>query len=419
MKFLQKRSKTTEEEQPKMEKKRKLNAKEEMSIYFAPKKSVLLSERDPNVPSKVHACSDHSKVMVSNRTGATVELPEKPFGSSGPHPQPRPRSRSTSYFTWSQSTRQPIESGLADNKISRKRANTNAHGPSKPRPVSPVDVTTQTYEKQTKDHKRNLGYPKVHKIRHDEQQKSSGPKMHRANSQSTQIHYCEHDIQCEFEEQTTDHRLNLQEDHARGTERDTTITESPKQTDNKQMGRDDLEAKFQQHENQREISHLSKLLQQCETATLGARRIPIRGCFGIGTEEAAEKLAQHTTSQKSVKFQWPAQRPDIYPELRYFNNLKSEKEDPSEKPTATLHPNGGKSCLDLDLEFLQSEECLSYIGEDEASSIHTEFFALGAVDTVHQEQDDTALPTVSDDWYENFLGAYQVPADFWRPNKLY
>lgn len=117
---------------------------------------------------------------------------------------------------------------------------------------------------------------------------------------------------------------------------------------------------------------------------------------------------------------WLTQRPDMYSELRYLNNLMSEKEDHSEKLAPTLHSNGRKSCLDLDLEFSQPEECLSYMGKDKASSIHTEFCVLAAVNAVHREQDETALPPGdTDNWYEGFLGSYQVPADFWRPNKLY
>jgi hypothetical protein len=151
--------------------------------------------------------------------------------------------------------------------------------------------------------------------------------------------------------------------------------------------------------------------------------------------EGAEKLVQQTshtarsgsdTSQKAMKFQWLAQRPHIYPELRWFGKLTCEGEDHPEQPATMPHSNEGKFCLDLDLESLQAEEYLSHIGVDEARSIHTESCVFGSVDAVRRHQDETTFPPsdtrglhVSDDWYENFLGQHQVPADFWRSNKLY
>jgi hypothetical protein len=235
----------------------------------------------------------------------------------------------------------------------------------------------------------------------------------------------EYDIQGDLEEQITDHRLNPEGAHPKAMERDTAATASPKQTRNEQTGRDS-EAKFQQHENQREPSPLSKLLQQCETAVSGVTRIPIRGRVSMEAERPVQQTchtarSKNDVSQKSVRFQRPAQRPDIYPELRCFDKLTWEEEDHPKQPATTLHSNGEKFCLDLDLESLQAEECLSDMGEDEASSIHTEFLDLGAVDDICRQlpPGDARGLNASDDWYENFLGAHQVPADFWRPNKLY
>jgi len=130
MKFLQKHRDTIEEEQPKKidsanrKRDRMRAAEEEVSTYFVPKK-LPLTERDPNIASKAPSHSkspndghgdrtDKVRSMVKAQNilaGEALKKTSLAIGNSGDHVPPHFRSRSSTHFSWSDSIVNPSVHG--------------------------------------------------------------------------------------------------------------------------------------------------------------------------------------------------------------------------------------------------------------------------------------------------------------------
>lgn len=480
MKFLQKRRESTEDEPPKRsdrarrKRDRTRAAEEEMSAYFAPNKPVL-TERDPNIVSKAPKHTKSAKERHGDRADKirpisevpiepTIELPERPFlgfGSSGPRLQPRPRSRSATYYTWSESAQHPSTLpcahphsniiGVGALNISPIQPNATARSPSKPTGAAFVSQISPDTGRQLPNNQANATrYTKQDRRGQTEHQDSLRQRPNRPDVLSvrrdrsvTRSKDCSsHGIATQRHRPTRDADIesNLETGGRETEDRASRGAETLKQTE-RRPSRWSPQEVVQETTAQRVSSPLAELLQKCEQSATTVQQPTLVNVPGLETAnlqyEEVEPFQYHggyaeeyvdRGSSQSVRHSSRGPLPNLYPELRGFDQGMAIEDDPDCYEETLIGANadlwqeegglgteldgtGGLSYSYEDDIVLDAANNLGSPVEDEAAAQEASDLLLSA----HSAQGQH----VSGDWYEDVQGEEQVPAGFWRPNRLY
>jgi hypothetical protein len=188
-------------------------------------------------------------------------------------------------------------------------------------------------------------------------------------------------------------------------------------------------------------SPLAELLQKCEQSATTVQQPTLVNVPRLETanvqDEDVEPFQYHggyadeyvdRGSSQSVRHSSRGPLPDLYPELRGFDQGIAIEDDPDCYGETVVGANAdlwqeddglgteldGMDGLSYSYEYdsvLDAADDLDGPVENEASAQEASDLLLSA----HSAQGQH----VSGDWYEDVQGEEQVPAGFWRPNRLY